>query len=241
MTNNDEIEEDFLNVDNCIPGQNYVCLSFISPEKILKNKELFIFHNFMKECCKEYNIEEKDLIEKFEDFKYKNEKQLTEEFTENNDFHTNVRGVKIRGVYDTKREADVRAKVLQRQDKNHNVFVGQVGYWLPWDPSLAYLDNVEGEYLDNDLNTLMKKYQENQDNKDMFFQDMVREKTTKTLNENMNKDDPWMEKINKEDKETEEDKEEINKVEEENKEKQECEEMKKNDINMDSENVIKTE
>ena len=87
----------------------------------------------------------------------------------------------------------------------------------------------------------MKKYQENQDNKDMFFQDMVREKTTKTLNENMNKDDPWMEKINKEDKETEEDKEEINKVEEENKEKQECEEMKKNDINMDSENVIKTE
>ena len=94
-----------------------------------------------------------DSIDKFEDFKYKNETDLTEKFTEDNDFCTNVRGVKVRGVYDTKREADVRAKVLQRQDKHHSVFVGQVGYWLPWDPSLSYLDKVEGQYLDNDLNT----------------------------------------------------------------------------------------
>ena len=51
-------------------------------------------------------------------FKYKNETTLTEKFTEENDFQTNARGVKVRGVYDTKREADVRAKVLQRQDKH---------------------------------------------------------------------------------------------------------------------------
>ena len=126
-TNKDiELEEDFLNVDNPVPGQNFVCLSFLSPEKILKNKDLYILHNFMKELCCEYNITEKNLIEKFDDYKYKNEKDLNESFTENNDFQTNVRGVKIRGIYDTKREADVRAKVLQRQDKTHNVFVGQV-------------------------------------------------------------------------------------------------------------------
>ena len=29
-----EVEEDFLNVDNPVPGQNFVCLSFLSPEKI---------------------------------------------------------------------------------------------------------------------------------------------------------------------------------------------------------------
>jgi hypothetical protein len=41
--------------------------------------------------------------------------------------------LKVRGVYDTLREAQVRAKVLQRRDPNFNVFLGQVGYWLPWD------------------------------------------------------------------------------------------------------------
>jgi len=200
MENND-IEEDFLNVDQKVPGQNYACLSFISPEKILKNKDVFILHEFLKSIAEEYNLTEDKLCDKFEDFKYKNEAELTEKFTEDNDFQTNVRGVKVRGVYDTKREADVRAKVLQRQDKHHNVFVGQVGYWLPWDPSLSYMDKVEGEYLDNDLNALMKKYNENQENKDTFFQEMVQEKTNtaKELSDKMNdKDDPWMQKVQNE-------------------------------------------
>ena len=34
-----EIKEDFLEVDPKIPGQNFVCLSFVSPEKVLKQKE----------------------------------------------------------------------------------------------------------------------------------------------------------------------------------------------------------
>ena len=31
--NEEKIKEDFLEVDQPIPGQNYVCLSFVSPEK----------------------------------------------------------------------------------------------------------------------------------------------------------------------------------------------------------------
>jgi len=206
MNEENEIEEDFLSVDHKVPGQNFCCLSFISPEKIIKQKETFILHEFLKEISSEYNITEDKLIEKFEDFKYKHETTLTEKFTEDNDFTTNVRGVKIRGVYDTKKEADVRAKVLQRQDKHHSVFVGQVGYWLPWDPSLSYLDKVEGQYLDNDLNTLMQKYNENQENKDVFFQEMVKEKTssTKEISDKITeKDDPWMQKLNQKDEEVE--------------------------------------
>jgi hypothetical protein len=199
MAQENEIEEDFLSVDHKVPGQNYCCLSFISPEKVLKQKETFILHEFLKEMSTEYNITESKLIEKFEDFKYKNESTLTEKFTEDNDFSTNVRGVKVRGIYDTKKEADVRAKVLQRQDKHHSVFVGQVGYWLPWDPSLSYLDKVDGQYLDNDLNTLMQKYNENQESKDVFFQEMVKEKTntTKEISDKITEDeDPWMKKVN---------------------------------------------
>ena len=46
-------KEDFLEVDKPIPGQNYVCLSFVSPEKIVKQKELFVFHKYMES---RYNI-----------------------------------------------------------------------------------------------------------------------------------------------------------------------------------------
>ena len=38
MSLSKEINEDFLEADDTIRGQNYVCLSFISPENVLKNK-----------------------------------------------------------------------------------------------------------------------------------------------------------------------------------------------------------
>ena len=42
-----------------------------------------------------------------------------------------VRGLKIRGVYSTKEEADKRAQYLQKIDADFHVFVGEVGKWLP--------------------------------------------------------------------------------------------------------------
>jgi len=56
-----EIEEDFLHVDDPINGQKFVCLSFLSPENILKNKELFILNEFLNKFILENN---KELIKK---------------------------------------------------------------------------------------------------------------------------------------------------------------------------------
>ena len=39
----------------------------------------------------------------------------------------NVRGLKIRGVYNTQEEANKRAEYLQKIDPNFHVFVGEVG------------------------------------------------------------------------------------------------------------------
>ena len=39
----DEVVEDFLEVDQKIPGQNFVCLSVVNPEKVLKKKKNFYF------------------------------------------------------------------------------------------------------------------------------------------------------------------------------------------------------
>jgi len=193
--NEEDSIEDFLSVDDKIPGQNYVCLSFVSPEKIIKKRETYIIHKFLKEHVEEFKLDEKEIVEKYENFCYKHEKDLNEKFNEENDFTTSVRGLKIRGVYESKREADVRAKVLQQKDRIHNVFVAQIGYWLPWDPTLSYLDDVDAEYMDRDLNTLMKKYNENQQNKDMYYQEMLADKINADNNKNtMDKDDPWIQK-----------------------------------------------
>ena len=133
MAEKPEVIEDFLEADDAIRGQNYVCMSFISPEEVLKNKNIFFVHHFLKSLTKKYELEESELLEKYKDFLYVNQENLEKDFHAENDFQTTVRGIKIRGVYDTMREAQIRAKVLQRKDKLFNVFVGQVGYWLPWD------------------------------------------------------------------------------------------------------------
>ena len=39
---------DLLEVDKAIAGQTYVCVSFVSPETILKQKNIFFFEEFLK-------------------------------------------------------------------------------------------------------------------------------------------------------------------------------------------------
>jgi hypothetical protein len=53
---------DLLEVDKPIAGQNFACISFVSPEKILKDKNLFLFECFLK------NWELNKSMEKFTQF-----------------------------------------------------------------------------------------------------------------------------------------------------------------------------
>ena len=192
-----KVEEDFLEVDQPIPGQNFCCMSFISPENIIKQKDVFFLKHFLLDLLndekkREYllgldkeRVTYQKVSDMFEDFLLAKEKQVNDEFDEVVDFKTSVRGVKIRGVYDTRREAEVRAKVLQRRDPKFNVFVGQVGYWLPWDPS--NLDNVDQEYTETQLNELMKNYRENIEKRDMFYEEEKRERIEKAREETKQK------------------------------------------------------
>ena len=43
-----QAREDFLDEDNEIPGQRFVLLSFLSPEKVLARKDLYFFEQFLK-------------------------------------------------------------------------------------------------------------------------------------------------------------------------------------------------
>ena len=181
-----EKEEDFLSVDTPIPGQNYACLSFVSPEKELANKDLFFIHSFLKHKAKDFNLSEGEVVEQYKDYLYNNSSDLEKTFYEREDFQTTMRGVKVRGVYDTYREAQVRAKLLQKKDKNFHVFVGQVGYWLPWDPNADEV--ADQEYSESQLNKLVKKYQENTKKRDTFFMEQKEESLQKLKEENNQND-----------------------------------------------------
>ena len=182
MSNIEDPIEDFLEVDQNIPGQQYCVLSFISPEKVLKQKEIYYNSEFLKWLCVQSEFLENVLIkgdktrldyssikEKYDDFIFTNEESLENAFHELENFKTTVRGIKVRGVYSTQREAEVRCKVIQRLNKRDNVFLGQVGYWLPWDPSPDRVENTE--YLEPELNKLMKQYKENASKRDIYYQE----------------------------------------------------------------------
>ena len=169
-----EQKEDYLDVDDPIAGQNYACLSFVSPEALIQKREAFNVSKFLQSYCKEQELEFKDIYSKYEDFAYKFSDKLQRDFDEQNKFQTSMRGVKVRGVYDTRQAAESRAKKLSTSDSSFHVFVGQVGYWLPWDPNA---DGVQDEVFQNSqLNDMMDKYQENNVSRDIFYDEQKREK-----------------------------------------------------------------
>lgn len=165
---------DYLEVDDIIPGQNYVCMSFLSPESLMQDKEAFKCSKFLQSYCKDNKLKFEDVYSQYKDFTYKYEDKLQRDFDGQNNFQTSLRGVKVRGVYDTRQAAEDKAKKLSSSDSSFHVFIGQVGYWLPWDPNA---DKVDSEHFHNtQLNDMMEKYQENSVNKDMFYEEQKREK-----------------------------------------------------------------
>lgn len=165
---------DYLEVDQPISGQNYVCMSFLSPETLIQNKDAFKCAKFLQSYCKEQKLKFDDVYSKYKDFCYKYEDKLQRDYDETNNFQTSIRGIKVRGVFDTRAAAQARAKSLSNTDSGFNVFIGQMGYWLPWDPNP---DKVEDEHFQNkQLNDLMGEYQENNINRDIFYESQKRDK-----------------------------------------------------------------
>tara|TARA_Y100001958_G_C21220389_1_gene545715 strand:+ start:1081 stop:1824 length:744 start_codon:yes stop_codon:yes gene_type:complete len=175
-------KEDYLDTDPPISGQNYVCLSFVSPDELIQKKEGFQVAKFLQSYAKDKDLDFKQLYEDYENYIYKYSNELQRDFDKENKFQTSMRGIKIRGVYSTKEEAERRAQKLQRMDDTFHVFVGDVGAWLPWDPCA---DNVENEvFSDTALQDLMQKYKENSANKDIFYEDQKREKIKEAAKKN---------------------------------------------------------
>ena len=188
-------EVDYLDEDKPIRGQNFVLLSFLSPEDVLVNKEAYMFSQFITkfsndmttlldgiqskysdskdfiDSIKENNshiFNPKDMSEQYAFYKSINNHDLESSFHRDNNFTTSIRGIKVRGVFDTLDEAKNRSEFIKRIDNKFNIYIAQVGCWCPWSPNPDSLENQE--YAETQLNTLMKEYKKNMNDKDVVFE-----------------------------------------------------------------------
>ncbi len=246
MSKNTKVDDvdDFLTEDPEIPSQKFVLLSFLSPEKILENKDRFFFQEFLKnyeiqwrttrleawlaqqlsdmntrlegmagkleavgqevkdlsgavaagktirenllrvdrfvEEFQQYvrksnaGVSTGELKEAYDDYLFKNAEKLEDEFFKKNDFHTTIRGIKVRGVFPSHGEAAARAKSLNRAKPNVDILMGTVGKWMAWDPNPN--SGIKSEYANEQLNNLMKKYQENEESREQFYSERKKER-----------------------------------------------------------------
>jgi len=210
---------DLLEEDKPISGQKFVCVSFVSPDNILKQKNHFYFQEFLKHydftksvqkftqflnfISYKYNMKFDDIMGDFTDYmksekdtftenyvsdEYKNfldanDDKLEDEFNTSNAFKTSVRGLKIRGTYSTQQEAELRCKLLREVDPNHNVYVGPVGMWMPWEPEAYKTGRVE--YLEDELNQLMSEKNKNEAAAKQEFEKRILESKRKAIAENV--------------------------------------------------------
>jgi hypothetical protein len=212
---------DLCDEDATIAGQKFACLSFVSPEKILKKREMYLFDQFVKQwdftksmnkyfdflnfIAYKYSLKIDELSADFNDFvkeegsklkelgaenDYKNfidkhEDELNEKFNREHAFQTSVRGLKVRGVFPSQDEAEMRCKKLRELDPNHDIYVGPVGMWIPWDPDAYKTGRVE--FMDEELNQLHKEKMKNEEKAKQEFNARIQETKKKAIQENMEK------------------------------------------------------
>jgi hypothetical protein len=210
---------DLLEEDKPIAGQKFTCISFVSPENILKKKEIYYFEEFLKSWdfnksmektiqflnflsykykltfddimndFNEFVKEEKDNLVKssleddYKTFIDQNEERLENKFNSTYNFQTSVRGLKVRGVYPSLEEAELRCKMLREIDPNHDVYVGPVGLWMPWEPEAYKTGRVE--YMEDELNQLMHEKTKNETFAKNAFEQRVKETKQKAIEENI--------------------------------------------------------
>lgn len=209
---------DLLEEDKPISGQKFVCVSFVSPENILKQKNEYFFQEFLKEYELKKSVEKFTQFLNFMSFKYnlnfdttmedfqqflksekdeitdgyvrdeyktfldKHEERLTDEFNVEYNFQTSTRGLKVRGSYSTQEEAEIRAKLLREVDPNHNVYVGPVGMWMPFEPDAYKTGRVE--YLEEELNQLMSEKNKNEASAKQQFEKRIKDAKKEAIENN---------------------------------------------------------
>jgi hypothetical protein len=214
---------DLCDEDPPIAGQKFVCLSFISPETVLKKRETFLFHQFVRQwdmnksmekfsefmnfLAFKYSLNAENVLADFKDFVQeeetrlkeaaapveddyknfldKNEDRLNLQFNRENDFQTSVRGIKVRGSFSTQEEAERNCKKLRERDPSHDIYLGQVGIWMPFEPNAYKTGKVE--FLEPELNRLHEEKIKNEAKAKQEFDERIKAAKRKAIEDNIEK------------------------------------------------------
>jgi len=214
----DELDEDPVQ-----ESARFVGISFLSPEKILKKREIFLFEKFVESwdldtsmqkftdflhfLSEKFNWKLEVLLKDYQDYireekerlktesnlwnDYKNfldreEGRLTDQFQKENQFQTSVRGLKIRTpTVRTLEEAEMLVKKVRERDPNHDIYIGEVGKWMPWDPEAYKTGRME--FLEEKLNELHHAKTKNEELAKIEFDKRVKETKKKAILENIEK------------------------------------------------------
>lgn len=203
--------EDHLDEDKPIRGQKYVLLSFISPEDAIINKDVLYFSKFIESFSNNVkeifnNIKDKypdskdmidnvfenhkyilnadELNEQYKFFKSVNGQDLDNSYNEKYGAVTSIRGVKVRGSFETIEEAKIRSEFLKKLGDKFHIYVAEVGCWCAWSPDPEFINNIE--YSNTQLNTLMKEYKQNMEDKDALFESRKLQSIQSSINSQKN-------------------------------------------------------
>jgi hypothetical protein len=193
----------FVSPENEIKNKKlFMFESFLREYDFNKSMEKFI--QFVNYISYKYSINSEEIVTEFKSFveserpsltkscedDYKtfldnNEDRLEKVFNEKHNFQTSVRGLKVRGVFPSQQEAELRCKMLREADPNHDVYVGPVGIWVPFHPEAYKTGNVQ--YLETELNELMHEKKKNDDKAKLEFDKRVKEAKVAAIQENIKK------------------------------------------------------
>jgi hypothetical protein len=194
---------DYLTVDKEIPDQKYTLVSFLCPDSEIKKRELYFMNKFreyyMLKCNENFSFLQENLKENailydkleqirsvnmnelYELFLLDKKKELDEEYNEKTQNKCSIMGLKVRGSFPSIQEARGEAAKKQKNDPNHNIFICQTGYWVPFSPNIEEISNQE--YANEKLNEIMREYNNQLEHKNEVWNKITKERIEKAQKE----------------------------------------------------------
>jgi hypothetical protein len=147
------------------PSQKWYCVSFFSKK-------------YVKKAIDNNNDTLEELKEKYNYSQTENKK---DDYSVDDD----VLAFKIRGGFDTYDKACNHASALRNIDQHHHIYVVEAGKWCAFKTE----DNddfvEQTEHANDELNSMMKKYNENQDKAKIYHEFRKNVMVKESLNENI--------------------------------------------------------
>jgi len=195
---------DYLEEDPCVEDgdktQNFCCISFLSPDTSDGLTEIYrvmcgMLQGWNPDESEVSNVSEVKKVLSRDMAKFvKNYRERRHKYDENDELDgliqttlqkLSFRAVKVRGSYKKEDRARARCGAVRELDPNFNVFVGEVGKWLPLDPDVNDQSKVKSqEYYESELQTMMKGKMENQKLAKQYFEERKKELVDEMMEKN---------------------------------------------------------